>query len=711
MPLSLHPLARLLCLLLLGTLLAACGGGGGSSPPSTGPGPTAAPLGTGTFVDAPTAGLFYYAYPSGLQGTTDTGGHFAYRLGDVVTFKLQLGSGTLTLGEFSPGSTADIVSVLALRRGGQVAQLLQALDHAADAGHQEVGGLILNWADFDALVAWLNSDGQILPAGKTAQQMLADAQAGAADSPVFRHPGALPLGTAMANAVNDLQPLFVLKPAAYPNAFPKRLLLHTGFSNYGPVAQLLWFDNSSAQSRVISMTRDSSGVADYPGAYASLGSALQLANGEQMNFRGSTESGMTSFTGAGLDMGMSVIGMGNYQVLENAALDLRNQTRTIRGYYRCDAYGGTTFVFSADGLQWSAYCETATALLGGSVPSPQPIESGSVSIDPALPQLATLTNSCGEQHYLGVLEGSFSKGTLVLLTPGTAPSTVGKLNVGGVRETATSHADLLLPFTGSCAGSGPATPAPAFYSGRSLAGTFTGPDNLSARVAIRMGTQYYGALAVATGTGTGALPLAFHHLPESGSYTVEASPGCTVQNGAGMVESGAAFSVDCSNYASVATYLTQGGHTWLLGRNDYVTAAVDLADAPFMLSLPPLPDSLPLRVCATRPSAYTLLDIPITSMSCFGLGTGMAMPYNPSPQTGMPLYVRQSATAHNYYSSDRRVTTATATTVYVNAVGFLDGLSAGPFHIAVLADRNNNGLVDADEAWSAAVGWPETVAP
>jgi hypothetical protein len=66
-----------------GLLLAACssgsdGGGGGGTP-------VAAPTLTGTFVDAPVAGL-PYATSSGLGGTTNAQGQFSYRSGDTVTF-------------------------------------------------------------------------------------------------------------------------------------------------------------------------------------------------------------------------------------------------------------------------------------------------------------------------------------------------------------------------------------------------------------------------------------------------------------------------------------------------------------------------------------------------------------------------------------------------------------------------------------------------
>ena len=63
-------------------LLAACSSGGGGGGGGT---TVAAPTLTGTFVDAPVAGL-PYATSSGLSGVTNSQGQFLYRSGDTVTF-------------------------------------------------------------------------------------------------------------------------------------------------------------------------------------------------------------------------------------------------------------------------------------------------------------------------------------------------------------------------------------------------------------------------------------------------------------------------------------------------------------------------------------------------------------------------------------------------------------------------------------------------
>ena len=44
------------------------------------------PTEEGFFIDAPTCGLHYKAFPSGMTGITDKNGKFSYKQGDEVTF-------------------------------------------------------------------------------------------------------------------------------------------------------------------------------------------------------------------------------------------------------------------------------------------------------------------------------------------------------------------------------------------------------------------------------------------------------------------------------------------------------------------------------------------------------------------------------------------------------------------------------------------------
>ena len=101
---------QLVSLTLL-ALLTACGGGGGGSTTST-----------GTFVNSPTKGITYSASPSGLSGVTDENGTYSYQAGDTVTFTLNLGASTVTLGSTaSPSATTSILSLSVPNGGDPVA--------------------------------------------------------------------------------------------------------------------------------------------------------------------------------------------------------------------------------------------------------------------------------------------------------------------------------------------------------------------------------------------------------------------------------------------------------------------------------------------------------------------------------------------------------------------------------------------------------------
>ena len=125
---------RLASLTLL-ALLTACGGGGGGSTTST-----------GSFINSPTKGITYSASPSGLTGTTDENGTYSYQAGDTVTFTLNLGASTVTLGSTAnPSATTSILS-LSVPNGGDpvaVAQVLETLDKGTADGKMDVSGISL----------------------------------------------------------------------------------------------------------------------------------------------------------------------------------------------------------------------------------------------------------------------------------------------------------------------------------------------------------------------------------------------------------------------------------------------------------------------------------------------------------------------------------------------------------------------------------------
>ena len=121
---------------LIALWLSGCGGGNSITSNSV-----------GAFINSPTKGIKYSASPSGLNGTTDENGSYYYRTGDTVTFSLDLGANTVTLGSTSnPSATTSVLS-LTVPNGGDplaVAQILETLDKSSIDGKMDVSGISLS---------------------------------------------------------------------------------------------------------------------------------------------------------------------------------------------------------------------------------------------------------------------------------------------------------------------------------------------------------------------------------------------------------------------------------------------------------------------------------------------------------------------------------------------------------------------------------------
>ena len=119
-------------------VLSACGGGGGGSSDITS---------SGTFINSPTKGIKYTASPSGLSGTTDADGTYSFKSGDTVTFSLDLGASTVTLGSTSSPSATTSVLSLTVPNGGDplaIAQVLETLDKGTTDGKMDVSSISLS---------------------------------------------------------------------------------------------------------------------------------------------------------------------------------------------------------------------------------------------------------------------------------------------------------------------------------------------------------------------------------------------------------------------------------------------------------------------------------------------------------------------------------------------------------------------------------------
>ena len=99
----------------------------------------------GFFIDAPTCGLMYKAYPSGLCGSTGRNGRFSYRKGDEVTFyigSMQLGYSVPCRRCISPLHIAKAASIYGNRESTILAQNIIRFLMALNTGKNPYGLMI-----------------------------------------------------------------------------------------------------------------------------------------------------------------------------------------------------------------------------------------------------------------------------------------------------------------------------------------------------------------------------------------------------------------------------------------------------------------------------------------------------------------------------------------------------------------------------------------
>lgn len=99
----------------------------------------------GFFIDAPTCGLMYRAYPSGLCGTTGRNGRFSYKKGDEVTFyigSMQLGYSIPCRRCISPLHIAKAASIYGNRENTILAQNIIRFLMALNTGKNPYGLMI-----------------------------------------------------------------------------------------------------------------------------------------------------------------------------------------------------------------------------------------------------------------------------------------------------------------------------------------------------------------------------------------------------------------------------------------------------------------------------------------------------------------------------------------------------------------------------------------
>lgn len=168
--------------------LAGCGGGGGGVASSTPPPPPLAVVGanSGTLTDAPIQGVAY-STSSGVTGTTDANGRYAYNAGDTVTFKL----GSLTLGAVP---ATGIISPIQLAAGDATKlQNILVLVQSLDSDGNPSNGITISAASAAAVTSSVNLSQASMAFASTANTGLTTAMAAGGITAAIR-------STASANA-------------------------------------------------------------------------------------------------------------------------------------------------------------------------------------------------------------------------------------------------------------------------------------------------------------------------------------------------------------------------------------------------------------------------------------------------------------------------------------------------------------------------------
>lgn len=431
--------------------LYACGGGDSSSQDP------ANAIATGTFRDSPTKGLSYTAQPSGITGTTNEAGEFKYKSGDTVSFALPLGNGNiLQLGNFMPVGSNAVVSVLSLPKATIVAQILQSLDHSNSSSHLDVSGLILSATDFDNIKSYLTT--KQLPESKTAEEMLASAQNNSGSQMPFTHPGGVNAEVAFANAKNYLDNLIKTDKSQTNTLLIDKVILHTGYSNYGPIAEIIWFDPEYPQFFIGSARSDNDGSADIWKHHTTWGrNSFRFDSGAgYLRFAGNEISGITAFSYYPAPItydseAATMQGSGNYRVLKEADFrQVSGKLVTISGLKGCPNDGPVTFAFSSINTDWTAYCGTQDQILKSYYPFPS-VATGYINTFHGYPPLARLVGDCGITQVLGVLDGSLSVGsTLAVITQPTKKRAFGRIETPVISAIGDAPSRLLMPGTYGC---------------------------------------------------------------------------------------------------------------------------------------------------------------------------------------------------------------------------------------------------------------------
>ena len=411
------------CSTLLSTLLFInCGGGGGGGITSF----------TGQYIDAPVKGLSYTATPSGLTGTTDSSGNFAFQAGDTVTFSIVTPGGNVSAGSVAPATpssatTSVPVSVMALSGGTQIAQTLQSLGGVGSSIDVSANNANVAAISSSALVTQINNF--VSSAGSTAQ------------------PPAITVSatTAFQNAMTSISAIQTPTTQTISNIITGSTVFHTGpmtsATINGSADTSLKYLNSaigyfSSDNKSYSICINTPILANpnhYSFTPSCSGTGNSVVNSTSETWSIDTSANVLSFASSGSTTNVTFpyidkttgiynltansssstwTGTGMYYVINNAITQssFAGKTVTIAGNSNCSD-GLMNYVINSSGSSYTNSCKTSALTSSSSVlssPSSSSASgSGTIATVTNLPGLIQFTDSSTSTTlYIGQVNGS-----------------------------------------------------------------------------------------------------------------------------------------------------------------------------------------------------------------------------------------------------------------------------------------------------------------
>ena len=153
--------------------------------------------------------------------------------------------------------------------------------------------------------------------------------------------------------------------------------------------------------------------------------------------------------------------------------------------------------------------------------------------------------------------------------------------------------------------------------------------------------------------------------------------------------------------------ILQDGEEFTLSTDLNNPSYISITTGNFIIKTPLADDNVSIQVCASSKiqSINTLkITKEITEHPCFRPGTGTAMRPITAPQFWIPFYVTNGQ-SHNYYSSDRRVSSDDSISIHVEKVSFVRVPPSTESYVIIIIDKNIDTKIQDGEVWYGKIYW------